>query len=63
MSKLYRGKKFGVFTGANGYYIAEMASDGRSHYQPASGGNGWSESLRRRYNQEAAELEGKETED
>jgi hypothetical protein len=37
---LYRGKFAGVFCGANGYYVAQMAADGVTHYQPCSG-NGW----------------------
>lgn len=51
--KLYRGKKCGVFTGANGYYVAAMAADGVSHYQPANGGNGWSDDTLRECNTEA----------
>ncbi len=37
---LFRGENWGVFAGANGYYTAQMAADGVSHYQPHSGG-GW----------------------
>lgn len=56
-TKLYRGERFGVFTGANGYYVAEMAADGVSHYQPANGGRGWSDARRAECNAAAEEAE------
>lgn len=55
--KLFRGNKFGVFTGANGYYMAAMANDGVSHYQPQNGGHGWTESTLRKCNSEAQSAE------
>lgn len=55
--KLFRGEKFGVFIGSNGYYVAEMASDGVSHYQPFNAGNGWDKKTLRKYNEEAENLE------
>jgi hypothetical protein len=58
--KLFRGANYGVFTGANGYYVANMAEDGVSHYQPQNGGNGWSDSTRRECNREAEALENGE---
>ncbi len=56
-ARLFRGKFFGVFTGANGYYCAAMAKDGQSHYQPANGGNGWSETARENATATAQERE------
>lgn len=62
-TSLFRGKNIGVFAGANGYYLGAMTEDG-SHYQPANGGNGWSENLRERLNEEAERIEeGRESED
>jgi hypothetical protein len=62
-TSLFRGKNIGVFTGPNGYYLGAMTADG-SHYQPANGGNGWSEKLRERLNEEASRIEeGRESED
>lgn len=57
-TELYRGKNYGVFAGANGYYVAAMASDGISHYQPANQGNGWADSVRDECNADARELDG-----
>lgn len=62
-SPLFRGDRVGVFAGANGYYLASMASDGVSHYQPASQGAGWSEDLREALNARAAALEHGEEEE
>lgn len=58
--KCYRGKNVGVFAGPNGYYIATMADDGVSHYQPAGGGNGWGDDLLGQLNAEAARIEREE---
>lgn len=54
---LFRGDKWGVFAGANGYYCAAMAADGVSHYQPANQGYGWDEETRRDCNRAARERE------
>ena len=53
----FRGQYYGVFAGPNGYYVAAMAADGISHYQPANGGSGWTSALKRRLNDEAADAE------
>ena len=63
MSDLYRGTKYGVFTGANGYYVAPMAADGVSHYQPANGGRGWDDYILDECNAHAEELEAEPEED
>lgn len=56
-SGLFRGNNYGVFTGPNGYYVAKMARDGVTHYQPANGGGGWKDSTKERCNSEARELD------
>jgi len=55
--RLFRGEKYGVFQGSNGYYVAPMAEDGVSHYQPGDGGNGWSAAQLKKCNDEAKQLE------
>lgn len=54
---LYRGERYGVFEGANGYYIGAMAEDGVSHYQSGNAGDGWSDGTLRRLNAEARKLD------
>ena len=54
---LYRGENYVVFTGPNGYYIAKMATDGKSYYESLSGGDGWSDAVLERCNRQAAELD------
>jgi hypothetical protein len=54
---LYRGEKYGVFMGPNGYYITRMTPDKKSYYEAVSGGDGWSDEERQRCNTQASELD------
>ncbi|MBV8100954.1 MAG: hypothetical protein JOZ31_17550 [Verrucomicrobia bacterium] len=54
---LYRGENYGVFTGPNGYYVARILADGISHFEALSGGEGWSDQVLERCNDQAAELD------
>jgi len=54
---LYRGENYGVFRGPNGYYVARIAADAISYYEPLSGGEGWSDEVLEHCNTQAAELD------